>query len=86
MRSNPESRRLSKSVLVGSTAIILGLGFGGGSAFAQASGTPAPAPAAAPATSNEVVITGSRIVRKDYTAPSPIVTVNAQSFARCASR
>ena len=81
MRSNPESRRLSKSVLVGSTAIILGLGFGGGSAFAQASGTPAPAPAAAPATSNEVVITGSRIVRKDYTAPSPIVTVNAQSFA-----
>src|SRR5690606_21388004 len=30
----------------------------------------------------EVVITGSRIVRRDFNAPSPIVTVDAEAFDR----
>ncbi len=45
----------------------------GGVAHAQDQG-------AAPATSTEVVVTGSRIVRRDYSSNSPIVTVGSQSF------
>ena len=53
--------------------------------IAQAQTTGAPvqkiAAAADPAQNvEEVVITGSRIVRRDYTSNSPIVTVNAQTF------
>ena len=65
------SGRLSKSVLACSTAITMSFAVSG-VAHAQA------APAAKP--SDEVVITGSRIGRRDLTAPSPIVTVNSTSF------
>jgi outer membrane receptor protein involved in Fe transport len=56
-----------------------------GSAFAQA--PVATAPAAAPAadstkttTIDTVVVTGSRIARRDYSSSSPIVTVNSQAL------
>jgi outer membrane receptor protein involved in Fe transport len=70
-----------RRALGAASVAVLSLGFGG-MAFAQAAG-PAPAPAAtpaAPATVQEVVVTGSRIAKKDFTSNSPIVTVNSQSF------
>src|SRR5688572_28833072 len=33
----------------------------------------------------EIVVTGSRIVRRDVTAPSPIITVGSESFESSAS-
>jgi outer membrane receptor protein involved in Fe transport len=68
------SGRLSKSVLVCSTAMTMSL---------AAADIAAAADAAKP--SDEVVITGTRIARRDFTAPSPIVTVNDQSFENRAS-
>lgn len=47
----------------------------GGSAFAQTAGEPEVAAV------DEVVVTGSRIVRKDYVADSPIVSVSAEALA-----
>jgi outer membrane receptor protein involved in Fe transport len=64
---------------LGATSLaVLSLGMGG-TAFAQQA---APAPAgeeAAPAV-QEVVVTGSRIAKRDFTSSSPIVTVNAQAL------
>ena len=60
--------RTTKAILAGSTAMLLGL------TVAGAAGTVAYA--ADQAATSEVVITGSRIVRRDFTAPSPIVTVS----------
>jgi outer membrane receptor protein involved in Fe transport len=63
-------------MLVGSTAMLMGMAVTG-AAFAA----DAPAGGAAqPAASSEVVVTGSRIVRRDFTSNSPIVTVNSQAF------
>lgn len=63
--------------------------------LAQTSPPPAqtnpPAPAAAEGSGNggealsEVVVTGSRIVRRDYESLSPIVTVNADTFQNTSS-
>jgi outer membrane receptor protein involved in Fe transport len=63
---------MSKSVLVCSTAITMSF-----AAFGAAYAEPAAAPAAV---KDEVVITGSRITRRDFVAPSPIVTVGQQNF------
>src|SRR5579862_7067004 len=68
------SGRLSKSALICSTAIGLSLTTGIGAASAQASTQPAAQP------TSEVVVTGTRIPRRDFTAQSPIVTVNSQAF------
>ena len=65
--------RSTRAILAGSTAMLLGL------TVAGATGTAASA-ADAPTVNSEVVITGSRIARRDFTAPSPIVTVNSSSF------
>jgi outer membrane receptor for ferrienterochelin and colicin len=56
---------LRKTVLSASIAACLGLS---GLAHAQQDGI------------EEVVITGSRIVRRDFNAPSPILTVDAEAF------
>jgi outer membrane receptor protein involved in Fe transport len=45
---------------------------------------PAPAPAAG-AAGNEVVVTGSRIVRRDFSAQSPIVTVTQENLQTTAT-
>ena len=74
MQGNPVARRISKSALIGSTAILAGMAIAG-SAHAQAAAPPAPA-----ASTSEVVVTGSRITRRDFTSNSPIVTVNSQAF------
>jgi iron complex outermembrane receptor protein len=70
------SRRLSRSILICSTAITMSLVSSAAGAEQTERGVAA---AGAPAAS-EVVVTGSRIARRDFTAPSPIVTVNSQSF------
>src|SRR5438105_2867201 len=62
--------RLSKSVLICSTAMTLSL----------AAGAAAQAADAAAGGGSEVVVTGSRIVRRDLTSNSPIVTVGESSF------
>ena len=48
------------------------------------SGTPAPA-ASDPQGSNTILVTGSRIARRDYTATSPIVTVDAALLEQSSS-
>src|SRR5262249_5738555 len=66
------SGRISRSALACTTAFTLSFAAGVGSAAA------ADAPAAKP--TDEVVITGSRIPKRDFTSPSPIVTVNSAAF------
>ena len=80
MQRNATSARLTKSMLVGSTAILLGMAVAG---TAYAADPPAAGQAAAP--SSEVVVTGSRIQRRDFTSNSPIVTVNQQQFQNTAN-
>jgi outer membrane receptor protein involved in Fe transport len=71
---------MSKSALIGSTAILVGMAFTGGAAYAQAAAPAANAPSGTPASVGEVVVTGSRIAKKDFQANSPIVTVTSQNF------
>jgi outer membrane receptor protein involved in Fe transport len=71
---------LSLAALLGTTALSTMAVM---PALAQDDGTQAPAPAPnAPAekATPEITITGSRIVRRDFSAPSPTVTVQSQSF------
>ena len=98
MQSMGAPGRISKSALVGSTAILMSLALTGGLAYAQdnpagSPSTPAPTvgpntPSAAPPstpTGNDVIVTGSRIARRDYSSATPIVTVNKQSFEQNSS-
>ncbi len=75
MQDKIVSGRLSRSVLAGSTAMMIGLTLAGASG-----GVAKAAEADSGAQVSEVVITGSRIARRDFTANSPIVTVNSQSM------
>ncbi len=70
---SPKSGRLLKAVLVGSTAMTMSF------AFANAAAAAAAAPAAS-STVNEVVVTGSRIAKRDFNSQSPIVTVTQQTL------
>src|SRR5690242_1526727 len=70
--------RISKSALVCSTAISMSFALSG-VCFAQDQN------ATAGQTLQEVVVTGSRIAKKDFSSPSPIVTVGSQSFENRAS-
>ena len=82
-------RRITRAALAGSTAMLAGWALAIGAADAQESGETA-APAASTAaksaspngssTVSEVVVTGSRIARRDFTADSPVVTVTSQAF------
>jgi iron complex outermembrane recepter protein len=71
MQGKSTSKRASRAALIGSTAVLVGL--------AAAPQAHAQAAAAAP-TANEVVVTGSRIARRDFTSESPIVTVTGQTL------
>ena len=73
MQSIGMGRRVTRAALVGSTALLASWVVGGQAAHAQ------DAPAAN-STVGEVVVTGSRIARRDFTANSPIVTVTSQAF------
>jgi len=81
MHSILTGRRVTRAVLVGSTAMLAGLTVAGGSAFAQDNANCGrPGQPACQSTVGEVVVTGSRISKKDFSSPSPIVTVNSQAF------
>jgi outer membrane receptor protein involved in Fe transport len=69
-------------VLVGSTAMLMGMAVAG-TAFAADAPAGAAAPAAAPST--EVVVTGSRIAKRDFQSTSPMVTVSQQQFQNTAN-
>jgi outer membrane receptor protein involved in Fe transport len=69
MQSRKISRTTLKTLLMGSSLLVVVSA--GNSAFAQDS---------ADSSVEAVVVTGSRIVRRDFTAVSPIVTVNSQTF------
>ena len=78
--SNPRVRAIA-----GASASVLALFLASG-AYAQSAAPAAPdAAASTPSAVGEVVVTGSRIVRKDFTSNSPIVTVNAQQFQNTAN-
>ncbi|HEX4096138.1 MAG TPA: hypothetical protein VHX64_05375, partial [Caulobacteraceae bacterium] len=82
-RSNPTVRALA-----GASASVLAMVLASGIAHAQATSTAdvaGPAAANAPASVGEVVVTGSRIARKDFSSNSPIVTVNASQFQNTAN-
>ncbi|HVV53424.1 MAG TPA: TonB-dependent receptor plug domain-containing protein, partial [Polyangia bacterium] len=90
MQGKSAYRRTSRSALIGSTAILMGLALTGGAAFAQsnpaASSNPtATQPPAAGSTVGEVVVTGSRIAKRDFQSNSPMVTVNSQAFQNTAN-
>jgi iron complex outermembrane receptor protein len=74
MQSN--MRRPTRSALIGSSAMLLSM---------AVLGVCADSAWAADAGGSEVVVTGSRIVRRDFTSNSPIVTVNSQSFENTAN-
>ena len=99
MPSTEQSRasaRLARKLLVATTAMVMAPLVFGGAAYAQSSDAPsaqtadqgpqsAPVAASPAQTTSEVVVTGSRIVRRDFTSNSPIVTVNAQAFQNTAN-
>src|SRR5665213_361504 len=62
----------------GGAAISMAMLVPAGAALAQAA--PAAVQTAPGQTISEIVVTGSRIARKDYTADSPIVTLNSQTL------
>jgi outer membrane receptor protein involved in Fe transport len=68
MQGNIRSRRLTKALLIGSSALMAGLTMAASSAYAQDSAV------------SEVVVTGSRIAKRDFTSSSPIVTVGTQQL------
>jgi outer membrane receptor protein involved in Fe transport len=72
-RNSTRMRRLLCGA--GVAAISMAMLVPAGAAFAQAA--PAAGQAAPGQTISEIVVTGSRIARKDYTADSPIVTLNS---------
>ena len=76
MQSIWKGRRMTRAALVGSTAMLAGLAMAGSTAYAQNNSQGG----SGSATVGEVVVTGSRIARRDFTAPSPIVTVNSATF------
>ncbi|RSU71266.1 TonB-dependent receptor, partial [Sphingomonas sp. S-NIH.Pt3_0716] len=60
-----------------------------GSALAQDAAAPAPAPeqaaeqgSAAPVSTSDIVVTGSRIVRDGYTAPTPVTVATTEELSR----
>jgi iron complex outermembrane recepter protein len=79
MANNRALVRASKKLLLGSTAILLCTALGG-VAYAQANSSDAGGNQASGQKVQEVVVTGSRIARRDFTANSPIVTVNSAAF------
>ena len=74
MHSTLMGRRVTRAVLVGSTAMLAGLALAGRS-YAQSASSNGSSTSV-----GEVVVTGSRIARRDFTANSPIVTVTSQAF------
>src|SRR5215469_16270007 len=76
-RGSAKARKLASASLT-----VLALAAAGA---AHAADPPNPTAEAAPArSSSEVVVTGSRITRRDFTSNSPIVTVNSQQFQNTA--
>ena len=79
MQVKSSSGRMTRSVLIGSTAMMVGMALTGMGSVAYAQGAPAAAP------STEVVVTGSRIAKKDFASTSPMVTVNSAQFENTAN-
>jgi len=73
-KGNPLNQLGRKSALSTSVAIALGLTLPGVSSIALGQDD-----------LEEIVVTGSRIVRRDYEATSPIVTVNEETFDQISS-
>ena len=62
--------------------VALSVGFAGGSSVLAQTASPAPATVQATDTTvEEVIVTGSRIARRDFQSSSPIVTVGQESLA-----
>ena len=87
MQGKSANGRTTRSALIGSTAILMGMALTGGAAFAQANAPSNPTATQPPAagTVGEVVVTGSRIAKRDFQSNSPMVTVGAQAFQNTAN-
>lgn len=63
-----------------SGAAIIAVAFGGAPAWAQSAPTPAPVPANAVV--SEVIVTGSRIARNGFSAPTPVTVMTAERIQK----
>ena len=87
MNRKSETRRAAlktRALQGGSLAVLGALIFGIGSPGAAQAASDGQPGAAGSATVGEVVVTGSRIARKDFTSESPIVTVTGESLENSA--
>ncbi len=76
MNAEIRSRRVTKALLIGSSALMAGLTIAAaGAAYAADNSS----------TVSEVVVTGSRIAKRDFTSSSPIVTVGSTNFENTAN-
>jgi hypothetical protein len=62
-------------------AILLGIAAGAPAAWAADPGTPAATDADKSEVPEEIIVTGSRISRRDYNAESPIATLSSSAIA-----
>ena len=89
--SRARSSGAKLKALAGASASVMAVMMVVDSAYAQDAAAAAPpqqsspTATAAPAAVGEVVVTGSRISRRDFTSNSPIVTVTGQSFVNTAN-
>ena len=67
--------------ITGTIAFLLGITAGAPAAWAADPGTPAATAAATSEVPEEILVTGSRISRRDYNAESPIVTLSSAAIA-----
>src|SRR4051812_7333264 len=83
------SARMSKRVMLGTlsaTPLMLAiLASSAGSAFAQAAPTPQNVQAAQAAPTEEIVVTGTRIIRNGYEAPTPVTVVGVEQLQSIAT-
>ncbi len=76
-------RKLAARLAASTALMTLSIGLSaGGAAMAQTEAAPAPAPApAATAAEEELIVTGSRIRRDEFTSPSPVQVITSETSA-----
>jgi outer membrane receptor protein involved in Fe transport len=80
-RIAPRATARKQVFVTTSVAAIVAASFAAGSAFAQQ----APAPQAAQAPTEEIVVTGTRVVRDGYEAPTPLTVVGVEQVQQAAT-
>jgi outer membrane receptor protein involved in Fe transport len=76
----PSNRRNAKRIVMTSVSAVALIGAISAPAFSQQAQTAQAQPAAAAATLDEIVVTGSRIVRDGYEAPTPVSVLGMEEL------